>query len=149
AEDQKPFPILQSAANEIGGPVSPDGRWLAYASDETGSYEVYVLSFPDAKSKWQVSTSGGIGPAWRRDGNELFYYSQDGKLMSVDVKSGATFESSRPRSLFEFRNGNGLTFLAPYAASKDGQRFLLNTIVDESGGEPLALVVNWPALLKR
>ena len=69
--------------------------------------------------------------------------------MSVDVKGGTTFEASAPRPLFAFRSGNGLTFVPPYAAAADGQRFLLNTIVDESGGAPLGLVINWPALLRR
>jgi len=148
ADDQKPFPFLQTAANDVGGWLSPDGRWMAYSSDATGAYEVYVLSFPDGKSKWQISTTGGIGPQWRRDGKELFYYAPDGKLMAVDAKGGTEFVAAVPHALFEFRSGNGLTFLAPYSVTAAGQRFLLNTIVDESGGEPLAMVVNWP-MLKR
>jgi Tol biopolymer transport system component len=148
---QQPFAILQTPANEIGGPVSPDSRWLAYASDETGDYEIYVLSFPDVRGKWQLSTGGGIGPVWRQDGKELFYYSRDGQVMSVDVKVNAdeTFSASAPRALFPLRSGNGLTFVGPFAAAADGQRFLLNTIVDESSGAPLTLVIDWPGLLRR
>jgi serine/threonine protein kinase len=146
---EKPLQILASPANEIGGPVSPDGRWLAYASDETGDYEIYVTSFPDGRGKWQLSTGGGIGPAWRKDGKELFFYSRDGQVMAVDVNGATNFEASAPHALFEFRSGNGLTFVSPFAAAADGKRFLLNTIVDESGGAPLTLVINWQELLRR
>ena len=146
---QKPFPFLQTEANEAGAQLSPDGRWIAYASDESGSYEVYVRSFPDARARWQVSTKGGVGPHWRRDGKELFYYSADGKLMSAEVKSGTSFEAGAPVALFEFRSGNGVPFIAPFTAAADGQRFLLNTLVDESGGSPLTIVLNWTAGLKQ
>jgi eukaryotic-like serine/threonine-protein kinase len=158
--DQKPFPFLQTEANEVGGQLSPDGRWMAYASDELGGHEVYVQSFPSAGGKRQVSTKGGTGPHWRRDGKELFYYAPDGKLMAVEVKSGlpagghgggegASFEASVPRALFEFRSGSGPPTFAPYTVTADGQRFLLNTIVDESGGAPLTVRVNWQAGLKQ
>ena len=85
--------------------LSPDGRWLAYVSDESGRYEVYVQSFPGGGGKRQVSTGGGIGPRWRGDGKELFYHAPDGKLMAVPVKSGASFEAGAPVALFEFRAG--------------------------------------------
>ena len=147
--DGKPVALVQSPGNQIGGGVSPDGRWLAYASDETGDFETYVTSFPDAKGKWQLSTAGGVGPSWRKDGRELYFYSRDGQLMSVDVGAASGFEASAPRALFEFRSGNGLTFVAPYAAAADGKRFLINTIVDESNGTPLTLVTNWQELLRR
>jgi eukaryotic-like serine/threonine-protein kinase len=158
--DQKPFPFLQTGTNEVGGQLSPDGRWMAYASDESGGYEVYVQSFPSAGGQRQVSTKGGAGPRWRRDGKELFYCAPDGKLMAVEVKSGlpagghgdgegATFETGVPHALFEFRSGNLTSFLAPYTVTADGRRFLLNTIVDESGGAPLTVRVNWQAGLKQ
>jgi serine/threonine protein kinase/Tol biopolymer transport system component len=146
---EQPFPFLQAEANETGGQLSPDGRWMAYASDELGDYEVYVQSFPQGGGKRQVSTKGGVGPHWRQDGKELFYYALDGKLMAAAVKTGASFEASVPRALFEFRSGNGLTVVAPYAVTADGQRFLLNTLVDESGGAPIAVVVNWAAEVKK
>jgi Tol biopolymer transport system component len=147
--DRKPFPFLQTEANEIGGQLSPDGRWMAYASDESGGYEVYVQSFPSGGGKRQVSTKGGIGPCWRRDGKELFYYASDGKLMAVEVKNGASFEAGMPSALFEFRSGNGAVTTAPYTVTADGQRFLLNALVDESGAAPLTVVVNWTAERKR
>jgi Tol biopolymer transport system component len=147
--DRKPFPFLQTEANETGGHLSPDGKWMAYSSDESGGYEIYVQSFHRGGGKRQVSTKGGVGPHWRRDGKELFYYSGDGKLMSVEVKTGASFEASVPGALFEFRSGNGLVVVAPYAVSADGQRFLLNTLVDESGGAPFTVVVNWATEMKK
>jgi hypothetical protein len=126
---------------------------MAYVSDESGSYEVYVQSFPAGGGKRQVSTKGGVGPHWRRDGQELFYYPADGKLKAVAVQgraaSGVGFEASAPVALFEFRSGTGLTFATPYTVTGDGQRFLLNTLVDESGGAPLVVVLNWTAEVKR
>jgi Tol biopolymer transport system component len=149
---QQPFPFLQTEVGESRAQLSPDGRWMAYLSDESGGYEVYVQSFPEAGGKKQISTKGGTGPHWRRDGKELFYYAPDGKLMAVEAKSGASsevgFEAGAPRALFEFRSGGILTD-APYTVTADGQRFLLNTVVDESGAAPLAVVLNWTAEVKR
>ena len=122
---------------------------MAYASDESGAYEVYIQSFPSGGGRRQISPLGGMGPLWTRDGKELVYYAPDGKLMVADVTSGTSLEASPARPLFEFRSGNGLTTVAPYAVTANGQRFLINTIADESGGEPLAMVVNWPALVQR
>ncbi|MSO62199.1 MAG: hypothetical protein EXQ50_08940 [Acidobacteria bacterium] len=122
---------------------------MASASDESGAYEVYTQSFPSGGGRRQISPNGGMGPQWRRDGTELFYYAPDGKLMAVDVKSGTSLEASAPRPLFEFRSGNGLMTVAPYTATANGQRFPINRVVDDSGGEPLAMAINWPALVKR
>jgi eukaryotic-like serine/threonine-protein kinase len=153
--DRKPFPFLQTESSEAAGQLSPDGRWMAYTSDQSGPLEIYVRSFPSGEGQKLVSTTGGTGPYWRRDGKELFYYAPDGKLMAVEVKSGprdgrqeASFEAGSPRVLFEFRSGSVQPFRS-YAVTADGQRFLLNTIVDESGGAPLTVVVNWTAGLKR
>ena len=145
----QPFPFLQTEADEDGGQLSPDGRWLAYFSDESGSYEAYVQSFPKGGGKKQVSTRGGVGPHWRRDGKELFYYAPDGKLMAVEVKSGDNFELGATKALFEFGNGSGSITVAPYTVSADGQRFLLNARVDKSGSAPLTVVVNWMAEVKK
>ena len=121
--DRKPFPFLQTEASEAAGQLSPDGRWMAYTSDESSSFEIYVRSFPSGGSQRLVSTNGGIGPYWRRDGKELFYYAPDGKLMAVEVKSDprggrqeASFEAGPPRVLFEFRSSNALPN-RPYAVS--------------------------------
>ena len=153
--DRKPFPFLQTESSEAAGQLSPDGRLMAYISDESSQFEVYVRSFPSGEGQRLVSSNGGIGPCWRRDGKELFYYAPDGKLMAVEVKSGppdgrqdASFEVGPPRALFGFRSGSLVPF-PPYTVSADGQRFLLNTIVDESGGAPLTVVVNWTEGLKK
>src|SRR5215813_2673974 len=147
--DRKPWPFLQSEANEVGAKLSPDAQWLAYASDESGRYEIYMQSFPSGGGKRQISTNGGFGPRWRGDGKELYYQTPEGALMAVDVNAGKVFENGAPHKLFEFRSGNGLLTVAPYAVSADGQRFLLNMLVDESGGAPLTVVLNWTATLKK
>jgi Tol biopolymer transport system component len=147
--ERKPFRVLGTEANEIAGRLSPDGRWLAYASDVSGQFEVWVQSFPEGGGKRQVSTGGGNGPRWRRDGKELFYYAADGKLMAAQVRSGESFEMDAPVSLFEYRAGSALTDFTPYAVTRDGQRFLINAVVDTEPNAPLTVVVNWAADLKR
>ena len=84
--ERKPFAVLQSTFDEIQGQFSPDGRWLAYASNESGRYEIYVRTFPEAGGKWQVSAAGGMQPRWRRDGRELFYVAPDTRLMAVPLR---------------------------------------------------------------
>src|SRR5262245_580055 len=143
-----PFPILQTDANETAATFSPDGQWIAYNSDESGRYEVYVKRFPGSDGKRMVSTGGGIGPLWRGDGKELFYHAADGKLMAAQVKVGASFEASMPAPLFEFRAG-GNVITPYYDVTRDGQRFLLSTIVEKEPNAPLAVVVNWAAELKK
>jgi serine/threonine protein kinase/Tol biopolymer transport system component len=159
--DRKPFPFLQTQFNELPGGFSPDGRWIAYVSNESGRSEVYVSPFPEPGrvrsaaatletqgGKWQVSTAGGYQPRWRRDGKEIFYLGPDDKLMSAAVNgAGSAFEVGAVRPLFDTRAG-GPGFL--YDVSADGQRFLVNTLVEElSESAPITLVVNWPALLKK
>src|SRR5262245_3984313 len=98
---QPPQPFLKSPGRERQGQFSPDTRWIAYTSDESGTYEVYVRRFPGGGSKWQVSTGGGAQPRWRRDGKELFFLGLDGKLMAVEVKTAdGRFETGPPRALF-------------------------------------------------
>src|SRR5207253_482275 len=145
--DRKPFAYVHGDYNESQGQFSPDGKWMAYVSDESGTPQIYVQSFPTLTGKWQVSTGGGSEPRWRRDGTELFYVAPDRKLMSVAVKSGATFQADAPRALFETE----LAF-APirhnYSVSPDGQRFLLNAPADVAS-PPMTLVQNWTAGLKK
>jgi len=147
--EAKPFPVVQTEANEIAGTISPDGRWLAYASDVSGWYEVYAQSFPGGDSKRQVSTGGGIGPRWRRDGRELYYYAGDGKLMAAPAPRGESLEVGEPVSLFEFRAGTLLVTFTPYAVTAEGQRFLINAVVDTEPNAPLMVVVNWTAEMKK
>jgi serine/threonine protein kinase len=142
--DQRPFSFNATPAGESAGKLSPDGRWIAYTSNESGTSEVYVQSFPSGGGKRQISTNGGAGPQWRGDGRELFYYARDGKLMAVTVRSGATFEAGAPLKLFEFRSGSTtIVTLPPYTVTADGQRFLINSIVETQVSAPLTVIVNW------
>jgi eukaryotic-like serine/threonine-protein kinase len=144
----KPFPFLRTEANEAAAVLSPDGRWIAYSSDETGRYEVYVEGFPGHGGKRQISTAGGMGPYWRGDGKELYYHAPDGKLISAPVKSGASLEVGAPVELFEFR-ASGVTNNPFYSVNRDGQRFLLSTIVETELNAPLSVVLNWVAEVKK
>jgi eukaryotic-like serine/threonine-protein kinase len=146
---RKPFPFLETAAMENGGAFSPDTRWIAYASDESGRLEVYVESFPAHGGKQQISLMGGYGPRWRADGRELFYYSLDGKLMAVSVGGGAVrLTTGPPTGLFAFRPAG--TLAAPsYTVTHDGQRFLLAAITESDPKAPLSIVQNWPAAIRR
>ncbi|HEV8132988.1 MAG TPA: protein kinase [Acidobacteriota bacterium] len=149
---QKPFPFLQTEFNEAQGRFSPDGKWIAYASNESGTWQVYVQSFPFPGGKWQVSTNGGAQPQWRRDAKELFYISADRKLMAVDVKAnGSTFDAGAPKELFELRLQTvGLP--GPrnyYAVAADGRRFLVASVPEERISTPTTVVLNWTADLKK
>lgn len=145
--DKKPFPVAHSEFNESEGQFSPDVRWMAYESDESGMPQIYVQSFPVVTGKWQISTDGGSQPRWRKDGKELFYITTDGKLMAVTVKTGAAFEFGAPRPLFEANLASAIRRQA-YVVSADGQRFLLNTPLD-TAAQPLTIVQNWTGLLKK
>ena len=150
--DQKPAPFIQTEFSETQGRFSPDGRWIAYASNESGPFQVYVQSFPTSGGKWQVSTGGGAQPQWRRDGKELFYLAPDRKLMAAEVNgAGPTFVAGVLKPLFEahvnsiFPGAGNATY---YAVTGDGQRFLVNTLVGDSTPVPLTIVLNWTAGLK-
>jgi eukaryotic-like serine/threonine-protein kinase len=153
--DKKPIPLLHSEFNEIEGTVSPDGRWLAYASNESGSYEVYVQPFgPASKTssgKWQISIGGGRDPHWRGDGREMFYRAPSRNLMAVTVKTdGDGFVRSVPQRLFEVRSTVLETFVSRYAVSADGKRFLIAADPETSSqSPPLHVTVNWLAGLKK
>ncbi len=144
--DRKPIPFLRTPFEEWDGQFSPDGRWIAYASNESGRDEIYAAPFPGPGGKFQLSTSGGTLPRWRRDGKELFYLSLDNKLMAAEVKEkGSTLEVGAVRALFETRPQRpGFV----YDVSPDGQRFLIATTFSEKNSLPVALVVNWTAGLR-
>ena len=142
--DRQPFPFLQTKFREIGGVFSPDARWIAYASDESGSYQVYVQSFPPSGGQWQISSEGGGFPRFRRDGKELFYLAANGKLMAVEVKANASgLEFSAPKPLFDAHS------TARYAVTADGRRFLINKPVEESTSAPITVILNWTAEAKQ
>ncbi len=133
------------------GQFSPDGKWVAYSSNETGKWEIYVTSFPAPRGKWQVSVGGGEQPRWRGDGKELFYLSPDSKVMAVPVTTGANFDSGTPMALFQAtpRQPIPIYDLFVYDVSRDGQRFLIITPVKEAEITPMSVVLNWPAKLTK
>jgi Tol biopolymer transport system component len=148
----EPYPLVRTEADEHYGTLSPDGRWLAYISNETGTYEVYVESFPATGFKRQVSTQGGFEPQWRRDGKELFYMAPNQTFMAVGVKSNQiTLEVSPPKSLFATRiKWMEIQAVAHhYAPAPDGQRFLISSATDDARSVPVTIVLNWPAALKK
>ena len=151
AGERKPYPFLHSEFNETHSQFSPDGRFVAYVSDESGRAEVYVQSFPASGGKWQISMGGGDQPQWRRDGGELFYIAPDKTLMAVPVVAGNSFEPGSPAALFVTRIPlGGLTGdRNHYVVAADGQRFLINSLVDEGNKNPITLVLNWQAGLKQ
>jgi hypothetical protein len=149
--DRKPIPFLVTPAGEREACFSPNGRWIAYTSDETGPREVFVQSFPAGRGKWQISNGGGGPPQWSGDGKQLFYVSGGG-LMTVDVKTdGEVFESSMPKPLFEIRGlpwpGSG--GFPGFLVTNDGRRFLVGVAVDETNATPITVMLNWSAALKR
>ena len=146
--DRSPTPLLRTGFSERGGKLSPDQRWLAYSSDDTGRPEVYVQPFPVSGAKWQVSTNGGSEPSWRGDGRELFFLSPDNRLMAVAVGAGGGFAAGVARPLFAVRV-LGSEMRNHYAVSRDGRRFLVNTTTEEEAPRPIVVVVNWPAVARR
>jgi serine/threonine protein kinase len=144
--DRKPFPFLQTKAPEFGARFSPDGKWVAYPSFESGRVDVYVAPFPGPGQRVAISTAGGTGPRWRGDGKELFYITDDGKVMSVPIRPGATLEPGLPVPLFEARARNQAG--GRFDVTADGQRFLVITRVVEREVLPIAVVVDWMAGLK-
>jgi eukaryotic-like serine/threonine-protein kinase len=149
--DWKTRAFLQGPGLVKNARFSPDGRWVAYASTESGKWEVYVTSFPDARGKWQVSTAGGTQPRWRGDGRELFYLAADSKIMAVPVAGGVNFDGGVPAALFQAspRVLVATTELATYDVSKDGQRFLINTQLKNPEAQPMTVVLYWSAALKK
>ncbi len=149
--ERKPYPFLQTEFNETHSQFSPDGRFVAYVSDESGRAEVYVQSFPAAGGKWQISTGGGDQPQWRRDGRELFYIAPDKTLMAVPIAAGNSFEPGSPVALFatSIPLGSLTADRNHFVVAADGQRFLINNLVDEGSKQPITLVLNWATDLKR
>lgn len=159
--DPKPRALLQTAFGESDGRFSPDGRWVAYVSNESGRAEIYVMPFPEGSGKWQISAAGGTEPTWRRDGKELFYLAGT-FVMAADVDgTWAAFEVGSVRPLFEVarrvQNYNGLTARGSnfgtgrvYDVAADGQRFLVNVVAEDQAAPPLPITVitNWTATLR-
>lgn len=151
ADGAKPQSFTDSAFNEIYGRFSPDGRWIAYSSDESGQMQVYVQTYPKSGGKWQVSTAGGSEPHWRGDGKELFFLAPDRTLMAVDVRaSSSTFDVGVPKTLFQTRTpGVSDIFRMNYDVTDAGNRFLVNSLVEGARSSPIVVVTNWTAALKK
>jgi Tol biopolymer transport system component len=137
-----PTQFHQTDASETNAQISADGKWVTYASNESGEWEIYVTTFPSAAGKWQVSRGGGTEPRWRADGKELFYLGPTGMLMSVSVDATGTFSSSAPAPLFQVRGRAPIssTDLFTYDVTKDGQKFLVNEYLKPDHVAPLTIV---------
>jgi Tol biopolymer transport system component len=136
----------------LHGQVSPDGRWIAYDSNESGRTEVYIRPFPPGEGrsgKWMVSSSGGMQPRWRGDGKELFYLDPAHTLMAVDVNAASTFEFTTPHPLFATPPISGNYVLNQYDVTPDGKRFLMIEPMQGAQSAPATVVLNWEGLLKR
>jgi eukaryotic-like serine/threonine-protein kinase len=136
--------FLTSNGSESNGQISPDGKWVAYASDESCAWEIYVSSFPAAMGKWQVSRGGGTEPRWRADGKEIFYISPSGMLMAVPVNGEATIATGRPAPLFQIHGRASIssTDTFTYDVAKDGKRFLVNRYVKPDHVPPLTILLH-------
>ena len=137
-----PTQFLPGEASQSNGQISADGKWVAYASNESGEWEIYVTTFPSAAGKWQISRGGGTEPRWRGDGKEIFYLGPTGMLMAVPVDAGGTFSSGEPTALFQVRGRAPIssTDLFTYDVTKDGQRFLVNEYLKPDHVTPLTIV---------
>ncbi len=145
--EKTPQALVHTHFDERIAALSPNGRWLAYQSDESGRFEVYVQAFPGLGGKSQISTDGGTGPVWARSGRELFYRNGD-QMMAVPITTQSGFSAGEPRLLFEgrferFERHPG------YDVSPDGQRFLMVRTPPESEPRQINVVLNWFEELKR
>ncbi|HLN59759.1 MAG TPA: hypothetical protein VK416_14450, partial [Thermoanaerobaculia bacterium] len=141
--DPKPLPWLQTRFANKSPRFSPDGRWIAYESDESGDPEVYVALTKGGGEKKRLSPAGGSRPRWRRDGKELYYVAPDGSVMAVPMAPGPQLEAGLPVPLFRAKGQ-----IEDYDVALDGSRFLVSTPVEKVRESPLHVIVNWPALLQ-
>jgi len=143
-------PFLQTKANEACGQFSPDGKWVALTSDESGRDQIYVLAFPEG-AKWQISKDGGVQPRWRGDGKELFYRTSDQSMAAIDIRTGAAVDAGTPKALFQSPRNNfdeGISSIN-YAVTRDGQQFVVLTDAFGQNPELLTAILNWTSLLKK
>ena len=148
--DRKAQPFLRTPFNESVPQFSPDGRWLAYISNESGPWEIYVQPYPGPGGKWQISTEGGTEPVWNPNGRELFYRSSD-KMMAVEITTQPSFSAGKPRVLFEGRYEPTPATFPDYDITPDGQRFLMLKPAEAGEAAPtqINVVLNWFEELKR
>jgi serine/threonine protein kinase len=143
--------FLTTKTSETNGQISPDGKWVAYASNESGDWEIYVTTYPTAAGKWQVSRGGGTEPRWRGDGKEIFYIGAGSTLTAVPVSSEGTFAAGNPVPLFrsQLRAQVSSTDQFSYDVTKDGQRFLVNRYAKPAQVAPLHIILNATAGLEK
>jgi Tol biopolymer transport system component len=146
--ERKATPFLSTPFNEGSPQFSPDGRWMAYASAESGTGEVFVQTFPASGGKWQISSAGGSYPRWRRDGKELYYIAPDSTLMAVEISTGSGFAAGTPKPLFRAPI-KLLDIGFQYDVSPDGGRFLINMLEEDQQTTSITVVQNWTAELKK
>ena len=145
--DKKPIALVTTSFDERDGQFSPDVRWVAFSSNESGRSEIYVQPFPGPGGKVQISTNGGAQPRWRHDGKEIFYIAADNTLISVPIKlstAGGSVEPSAPVSLFRTRVFSNVVLggKQQYAVSHDGQRFLMLS-AEDAAVAPITVLLNW------
>ena len=148
---RKPYPFLQTESNEFEGRFTPDGRWVAYTSNESGRNEIFVrlLTGGAGSGRWQVSIAGGTGPRWRRDGKELYYLSLGNSVMAAEmVLTGTTAEVSNVHRMFDVPS-IAQAIYPGYDVAADGKSFLVNVLNETQNQSPLTLVVNWDVALKK
>lgn len=146
--ERKPFAVIPSLFSTFGAAISPNGKWIAYESNESGRFEIYLTAFPTGGAKWEVSVNGGSTPKWRHDGKELFFLDTADNLMAVDVSASAkTIQTGTPHLLFHAVGLQGQ--LGPYAVTADGKKFLINGGNVKEENQPFVLVQNWTAQLKK
>jgi len=140
----EPTRFLTSKGNETNGQISPDGKWAAYASDESRNWEIYVTSFPGANGQWQVSRGGGTEPRWRADSEEIFYIAPGGILTAVPVSSESSFSTGTPAPLFQVHGRAPISSsdVFTYDVAKDGKRFLVNRYIKPERVAPLTILLN-------
>jgi serine/threonine protein kinase/Tol biopolymer transport system component len=147
--DRKQDPFLETTFNKGAASFSSDGHWLAYTSDESGRYEIYVQPYPGPGGKWQISTEGGTEPVWSRKGRELFYRSGD-KMIAVEITTQPSFSAGKPKVLFAGHYQPSAILNANYDVSSDGQRFLmLKPGGQDQAATQINVVLNWFEELKR
>jgi Tol biopolymer transport system component len=142
----QPFPVVQSAFEDLSGQFTPDGAWLAYQTNESGRHEVYLRPFRSEAGRIQISTDGGTQPRWRGDGKELYYLALDGRMMAVPVSFAADGTSARagaPVALFPTHIGGPGIGQKEYVAAPDGQRFLVDAPVTQDASLPITVILNW------
>jgi Tol biopolymer transport system component len=154
--DKKPIPFARTSFNHIEGQFSPDGRWVAYVSDESGRDEIYIRTFrlnpaevsSDDEGKWLISTAGGREPRWSGDGKTLYYIATDGQIMAVQITANQAFRVGAPKALFQTPPSLGATFSQSWSVTPDGKRFLFLAMAEQRQA-PFNVVLNWPAALKK